>query len=114
MPTVSHRDSIPTTASVANVFLGSQYELAPFDATVEVGIVSTVNLVSCQVFAGPDILAEPGSPVHVVAAESMPIYPDHYPYEDEVASGDRLKVGLLNSNAGTAIVITAMRITPTH
>ena|SRR5438552_9670094 len=113
MPTVSSRNSIATTASVANVFLGSQYELAPFDATIEIGILSTVNLVTCQVFSGPDILAEPGTPVHFLATEQIPIYPDHYQFEDEVAAGDRLKVGLLNSNAGTAVVNTAMRITPT-
>ena len=60
-----------------------------------------------------DILAEPGTPVHFLATEQIPIYPDHYQFEDEVAAGDRLKVGLLNSNAGTAVVNTAMRITPT-
>lgn len=112
MPTISGRSSVGTGATTANVILGSQYELAPFDATIEVGVLSTVNLVTMSLFAGPDVLAEPGSAVPVNATESMPIYPDNYHWEDTVAHGDRLKLIFNNANAGTAIINWAVRITP--
>lgn len=112
MPTISGRTSLATGVSVANVFLGSQYELAPFDGTIEIGIMADKNLVTAGIFSGPDVLAEPGSPVPFGAAEATPKYPDDYHWEDEVAAGDRLKLSLSNANAGTAIVNWVLRLTP--
>lgn len=112
MPTISGRTSLATGTSVANVFLGSQYELAPFDGTIEIGIMADKNLVTCGIFSGPDVLAEPGSPVPFAAAEATPKYPDDYHWEDEVAAGDRLKLSLSNANAGTTIVNWVLRLTP--
>lgn len=112
MPTISQRNSIAAGGSVANVLSGSQYELAPFDGTIEVGIMADKNLVTCAVFSGPDVLAEPGTPVPFGAAEAMPKYPDDFHLEDEVAQGDRLKIMIVNGNAAAAIVNTILRITP--
>jgi hypothetical protein len=112
MPTISGRNSILTTATVANVLLGSQYELAPFDGTIEIGMFADKNLVTCSVFSGPDVLQEPGGSVPFGAAEAMPVYPDHYHWEDEVAQGDRLKISLTNGNAATTVVNWALRLTP--
>lgn len=113
MPTISGRVSIATGAS-AQPLTGSQYEFAPFDSTIEVGLFADGNLVSVALFAGPDVLAEPGSMVPFGAAEAAPVYPDHYHWEDEVAKGDRLKLNLTNGNAATRIVNWVMRITPSH
>ena len=112
MPTMAFRNSIAAGASIANVLLGSQYELAPFDGTVEIGIFGDKNLVDCGVFAGPDVLQEPGAPIPFGATEAMPRYPDDYHWEDEVAQGDRLKVTIHNGNAATTIVNVVVRITP--
>jgi hypothetical protein len=112
MPTISKRFSIAAGATVDNALANSQYEFAPFDGTIEVGIFSSVNLVTCAVFSGPDVLAEPGTGVAFGTGEALPVYPDHYPFEDEVAAKDRLKVSLVNGNAGTAIVNVVLRITP--
>ena len=112
MPTISGRTSIATGVTVQNVLLGSQYELAPFDATIEIGLMADKNLVTCAVFAGPDVLGEPGSFVPFAATETAPVYPDNYHWEDTVAHGDRLKITLANGNAGTTIVNWAIRITP--
>jgi hypothetical protein len=112
MPTISGRSSIATGASVSNVFLGSQYELAPFDGTIEIGVFADKNLVDCSIFSGPDVLAEPGSAVPFGSAEAMPKYPDDYHWEDEVAQGDRLKLTLHNGNAATTIVNWVLRLTP--
>lgn len=112
MPTISKRNSMATNTTVDNVLANSQYEFAPFDGTIEIGIFADKNLVTTAIFSGPDVLAEPGTPVPFGATEASPVYPDHYPFEDEVAQGDRLKITLVNSNAGTAIVNTILRLTP--
>jgi hypothetical protein len=113
MPTIAKRFSMATGTTVDNALAGSQYEFAPFDGTIEIGIMSNANLVTTSVFSGPDTLAEPGTPVaFVTGTEALPKYPDDYPFEDEVAHGDRLKVQLVNGNAGTALVNVVLRITP--
>lgn len=112
MPTISGRTSLAAGASVANVLQGSQYEFAPFDGTIEIGLFSDKNLVTTAVFSGPDVLQEPGGAVPFGAAEAAPQYPDHYLWEDEVARGDRLKLSLVNGNAATAIVNWVLRMSP--
>ncbi len=112
MPTLSGRVSIATGASVANLLTGSQYELAPFDGTIEVGLMADKNLVTCAIFSGPDVLAEPGNMVPFAASEAAPKYPEDYHWEDEVAQGDRLKISISNGNAATTILNWVLRITP--
>lgn len=112
MPTISGRLSLGAGLQSANVLLGSQYELMPFDGTIEIGLSSTVNLVSCSIFSGPDVLQEPGGAVPISATEKMPAYPDDYHWEDEAAKGDRLKIVFVNGNAAAAIINWAVRITP--
>lgn len=112
MPSLVFRNSLLTGTGVQNVLLGSQYELAPFDGNMMIGIKADKNLVTCGVLSGPDTLAESGSPVHFGASEAVPIYPDEFAYEDIVAHGDRLKVSLQNNNAATTIVNTIVRLSP--
>jgi hypothetical protein len=111
MPTMSGRLSVGIGANSGNVLLGQQYELAPFDGTVEVGVVSLVNLVTLALFSGPDILQQPGGAVNVKATENI-AYPDDYQWEDEVAKGDSLSLAFQNGNAGAAVVNWAVRLTP--
>lgn len=112
MPTISGRNSIAAGGTVINVLAGSQYEFAPFDGTIEVGVMADKNLTQLALFSGPDVLAEPGSSCPFAAAEAMPKYPDDYHWEDEVAAGDRLKLQLTNGNAATAIFNWSLRLTP--
>lgn len=111
MPTISGRISISAGASF-QPFVGSQYEFAPYDANIRLALKTSVNLVTCSVFSGPDILAEPGSFVPVGAAEEPPKVPDDYHWDDDVAKGDRLKVTITNGNAGAAITYWVLSITP--
>jgi hypothetical protein len=112
MPTISGRTSVGIGVTVQNLLLGSQYELAPFDATIEVGMMADKNLVTCAIFAGPDVLAEPGSFVPFAAAEAAPKYPDDFHWEDTVAHGDRLKITISNGNAAITLLNWSIRITP--
>jgi hypothetical protein len=113
MPTMSGRTSILTGVSSGNVLLGQQYELAPFDGTVEFGAVADKNLVTCSIFSGPDILQQPGGLVPFNGTtDTPPKYPDDYHWEDEVAKGDRLSVIFQNGNALTTVVNWAVRLSP--
>jgi hypothetical protein len=110
MPIINVRNSIATGAS-AQPLAGSQYEYLPFNAMVEVGITSSVNLVLATVSSGSDILQEESN-VTLGTADVFPRYPDEYTLQDVAAAGDRLKVNLRNTNAGAAVVMTSVRITP--
>lgn len=112
MPTISGRTSLAIGATVVNVLSGSQYEFAPFDGTIEVGLMADGNLVQMALFSGPDVLQEPGGIVPFAAAEATPKYPDDYQWEDEVASGDRIKLQLVNASGAARIVNWALRVTP--
>ena|SRR5207245_1649516 len=121
MPTITKRVSLGIGTTVDNALANSQYEFAPFDGTIEVGVVASAPLVTLAIFAGPDVLAEPNTPVPFPSGataaapiELMPIYPDNYHWEDEVAHGDRLKISLSNGNTagGPHIVNVILRLTP--
>jgi len=110
MPIINVRNSVATGASV-NPLSGSQYEYLPFNALVEIGVTANVNLVLATVSSGSDILMEEG-PVTLGTADVFPKYPDEYTLQDVAAAGDRLKVNIRNTNAGTAVIMTSVRITP--
>jgi hypothetical protein len=114
MPSISGRNVLAANAVVANVLAGSQYEFAPFNGNMQIGL--TVNVAgptgaTMAIFAGPDVLAEPGSPIPPYTTEQFPKYPDDYHWEDMVAQGDRLKIGLAAGSAG-ATVNWVLRINP--
>lgn len=110
MPIINVRNSVAAGASV-NPLSGSQYEYLPFNALVEIGVTSSVNLVLATVSSGSDILMEEG-PVTLGTADIFPRYPDEFTLQDVAAAGDRLKINIRNTNAGAATVMTSVRITP--
>lgn len=115
MPTITKRVSSANFAAntiVENILAGSQYEFAPFDGTIEVGIAASAPNVVCAVFSGPDVLAEPGTVVPNAGSDRTPIYPDDFFLEDDVAQGDRLKITLTNLSGAAANVTVSLRITP--
>src|SRR5229473_2654376 len=120
MPTITKRVSLAIGTTVDNVLANSQYEFAPFDGTIEVGAVGSAPLMTLAIFSGPDVLAEPNSPMPfppgataAAPIEAMPVYPDNYHWEDEVAHGDRLKVSVTNGNTanGPHVANVIMRLT---
>lgn len=121
MPTIAKRISQAINTTTDNVLANSQYEFAPFDGTIEIGAMASCPLLQIAIFSGPDVLAEPGTPLPfpagataAVPIEQMPKYPDDYHWEDEVAHGDRLKITLTNGAAsgGPHIANIILRLTP--
>lgn len=112
MPTMNGRTILTAGASATNVLQGLQYEMAPYDCTIEVGVMATAVGVTMSLASGPDILAQAGSPVPFNTTEQLPKYPDEYHWEDEAAAGDRIALGLVNPTAGSITVNWVVRVTP--
>lgn len=113
MPAIGKRIAALASGASSNPLSGSQYEFAPFDGTLEVGINADKAQVTCAIMSGPDILAEPGFPVPFTSAgEAMPKVPDDYHWVDEVAKGDRLNIVLTNGNAAATNINVVVRLTP--
>lgn len=110
MPLINVKSTM-ATGTAATPLSGSQYEYLPFNARVEIGINADVNAVLATVSSGSDILSEEG-PVTKGTLDIFPVYPDQFTLVDVAAAGDRLKINLRNTNAGTANVLTSVRITP--
>lgn len=115
MPTMGGQTTLLTGTSNTNVLLGLQYELAPFDCTIEVGVMSSRSNTTMALASGPDILAQAGTIVPfsgTAGTTGFPKYPDDYHWEDEAAAGDRISLGLSNPDAATAVVNWFVRVTP--
>lgn len=111
MPSVQLRNDVATLITVDNVLTGSQFEFLPFDAFLEFGLVSegVVGDWIVDVFSGQDVLLEQAS---VSILNRQPIYPDDFTLNDVAAAGERIKIRIRNSSAGSLDFFTTLRITP--
>lgn len=111
MPTISRLDTVLTLITVDNVLTGSQFEFLPYDAFLEFGLTSSgvVGDWIVDVFSGQDVLLEQGS---VSILDRQPIYPDDFVLNDVAAGGERIKIRIRNSSAGTLNFFTTLKITP--
>jgi len=111
VPTISTRNSVATLLTVDNVLTGSQFEFLPFDAFLEFGLTSegVVGDFIVDVFSGQDVLLEQGE---VSIQDRQPVYPDDFTLNDVAAGGERIKIRIRNSSAGTLNFFTTLRITP--
>lgn len=111
MPSIVKRVALIAGAQNDNVLQGSPFEFLPYNATVEIGMVSDFALVLSTVTSGADVLQEEG-PVQKAAADAAPKYPDDFLLTDVAAAGERLAIKLRNTNAAQAVVVyVVVRIT---
>ena len=110
MATINFRQSM-LTGTTFNALRDSIYEFMTAPAVIRIGMHADGNLVLATINSGPDTLAEE-SMIPFSAAELMPVDPDEFLWEDEVAYGDRLKILIRNTNAGTRIVNGCVKIQP--
>ena len=111
MPLISTRDSVATTVTVENVLTGSQFEFLPYDAFLEFGLTGAgvVGDFIVDVYSGQDILLESGE---VSILNRQPVYPEDFSLNDVAAAGERIKVRIRNTSAGTLNFFTSLKITP--
>jgi hypothetical protein len=109
MPRIQTRTSMATNTS-ATPLVGNQYEYLPWDSMVEIGVNANVNLVLATIYSGSDLLLDEGT-VTLGTVDIGPKYPDDF-FSDVAAAGERISVKLRNTNAGTAVVMTTVNLTP--
>jgi len=111
MPLISDQQSVLTLVTVDNVLTGSQFEFLPYDAFLEFGLTSSgvVGDWVVDVYSGQDVLMESG---FVSILNRAPVYPDDFSLNDVAAAGERIKIRIRNSSAGTLVFHTAVKITP--
>jgi len=111
MPLISDTTTILTLITVDNILAGSQFEFLPYDAFLEFGIVGDGVLgdLIVDIYSGQDVLLESGN---ISILDRMPVYPEDFPLNDVAAGGERIKIRVRNSSAGTLVVNTAVKITP--
>lgn len=111
MPLISDTTSMLTLTTVDNILEGSQFEFLPYDAFLEFGIVGDGVLGDfiVDVYSGQDVLMESGN---ISILDRMPVYPEDFSLNDAAAGGERIKIRVRNSSAGTLVVNTAVKITP--
>lgn len=111
MPTI-RRTTVLAANATANPLQGSQYEYLPFNAMVEIAILSvTAGAVQASVFSGSDVLLQ--NEVVDSAALAVPVvYPDNYDISDVAAAGERLGITITDIGGAGDTVRTVVRITP--
>jgi len=111
MPLISDTTSLLTGATVDNILAGSQFEFLPYDAFLEFGLVGDGVLGDfvVDVYSGQDVLLESGA---ISILNRVPIYPDDFSLNDAAGGGERIKIRVRNSSAGTLVINTVVKITP--
>lgn len=107
MPKMVFLVSLGTGLSTPNALAGSAFEFVQDPSSVEIGVVTDAAGVLQTISSGPDILSEE-SPVQIAPASNLPKYPDDF-FSDEADAGDRLKVALRNTSAGTRTILVEVR-----
>jgi hypothetical protein len=111
MPTMVISTSVPANGT-AFPMANTQWEYMPYPADIEIGFKADATGLLCTVVSGPDLLQEEGPVTFSATANLLPIYPDDFHLEDEVAQHDRLKIQLRNTTGGAIVVRTVIKINP--
>lgn len=112
MPLLQRTDSIAANAFNANVWSGTQFEFAPYDAVLEAAILGSATGLQTTLATGADVLAIDQAVSVVRVANSYGIYPDDYVFQDIVGAGERIVEALRNTTAGALSHFSSIKITP--
>ena len=96
----------------ANVWTGTQFEFAPYNALMELGVMGSATGLQTTIATGADTLCIDQQVTVVRAANQMPIYPDDFIFTDVLGIGQRIIEALRNTTAGTLTGFSSIRLTP--
>lgn len=111
MPTMQGTVTVPANG-VINPFTGLSYEILPFHSTVHFAFnqqSGTLGQVLATLYGGTDLLHEESA---ISFNARMPIWPDDYYLDDDIAAGDRIKCNLRNTTGAGIVVAFSARIVP--
>jgi hypothetical protein len=109
MPTIQSSVSVPANGSIESLISGSQFEFAPYNASVEIALVGAAAGLVADVSTGQDLVAEA---YLISSANRFPIMPDDFLIQDVVRQGERIKMRVRNTTAAAIVVWFNVRIFP--
>ena len=112
MPLLQRTDAIVLNAYNANVWTGTQFEFAPYDALLELGVLGSATGLQFTFATGADVLAIDQAVSVVTAANVYPVYPDQFVVNDVVGVGERIVEAIRNTTGGTLSHFSSIKLTP--
>ncbi len=112
MPLLQRTDALVLNSFNANVWTGTQFEFAPYDALLELGVLGSATGLQFTFATGADVLAIDQAVSVVTAANTYPIYPDQYVVNDVVGVGERIVEAIRNTTGGTLSHFSSIKLTP--
>lgn len=109
MPLIQNRLSLQANTTMENLISGSQFEFAPYPASVEFGITAAAIGVFADISTGQEIISER---MEVSTANRFPVIPDDYVVLDMVSAGERIKIRAQNTTGAAIVIFWAVRIMP--
>ena len=109
MPFIQNSLLVAANATVENLISGSQFEFAPYNASVDISLNGSAAGLVGDVSTGQDLVSENMalSPVN-----RFGIIPDDYTVQDVVRAGERIKLRVRNTTGGALTVFFSVRIMP--
>src|SRR5213594_2144997 len=90
---------------------GTRYEIAPFDAYVELGSRTDATGVLLTFGTGTDAVQVEG-PVDTGTINQLPVYPDNFHVQDVAARGERLFLQLRDTSGAARVVMLVIKENP--
>jgi hypothetical protein len=112
MPLLQRTDSIAANGFNPNVWTGTQFEFAPYNALLELGVLGSATGLQFTFATGADVLAIDQAVSIVRAANQYPVYPDDYVVNDVVGAGQRIIEAIRNTTGGALSHFSSIRLTP--
>lgn len=112
MPVLQRTDSIAANAFNANVWTGTQFEFAPYDASLELGVLGSATGLQATFATGADTQSIDQAVSVVRLANQYPLYPDDFIYFDVIGLGQRIIEALRNTTAGALSHFSTIRLNP--
>jgi hypothetical protein len=112
MPLLQRTDSVAANGFNANVWSGTQFEFAPYNALLEAAIMGSAVGLQCTFATGSDVLVIDQAVTPVRASNQYGIYPDDYVFQDVVAAGERIVEAIRNTTAGALSHFSSIKLTP--
>jgi len=112
MPILQRTDSIAANGFNSNVWSGTQFEFAPYDALLEASILGSATGLQTTFATGADVLAIDQALTPVRASNQYGIYPDDFVFQDVVAAGERIVEAIRNTTAGALSHFSTIKLTP--
>lgn len=110
MPAILIRTALGASAT-AFPLSGTRYEVAPFDASVEIAVQSDATGVLATLGSGTDAIQDE-SPVQVGTINVQPKYPDDFYLQDVVARGEKIFYQLRDTSGAARVVMSNIKLNP--